>query len=159
MVSAESLKLRRAQMDDADFIWRLSNDPTVRAVSFSTDPIPWENHVKWLKGKLSDSSCIFFIAEIAGVPIGQVRFDIKNGEAVISVSLESSYRGKGIGSSLMALSTSRIFELADLDRIQAYVKPDNKASIYSFLKANFKDLGLITLNGHKAIQLTVERGK
>ena len=159
MVSAELLKLRRAFIDDADFIWRLSNDQTVRSLSFSTDPITWENHVKWLKGKLSDPSCLFFIAEIDNVPIGQVRFDIKNGEAIISVSLESSYRGKGIGTSLIALSTSRIFELTDLDRIQAYVKPDNKASISSFLKANFKELGLITLNGHKAIQLMLERGK
>ena len=95
MPGTKRLELRRVNEGDADFLWHLANDPQVRAASFSADPISWETHVNWLKSKLNDPSCEFFIAcNEEGAPVGQVRFDIKNQEAIISLSIKEEFRRK-----------------------------------------------------------------
>jgi len=57
------LKLREVSDKDCMLIWECSNDPDVRAVSFSQEPIPYKDHVKWFKSKLNDMGCYFYIAE------------------------------------------------------------------------------------------------
>jgi len=53
------LKLREVSDKDCMLIWEWSNNPDVRAVSFSQEPIPYEDHVKWFKSKLNDMCCYF----------------------------------------------------------------------------------------------------
>jgi spore coat polysaccharide biosynthesis predicted glycosyltransferase SpsG len=53
-LNEDTLSLRPANADDARLIWEWASDPTVRAVSFTSVPIPWETHVRWFDSKLSD---------------------------------------------------------------------------------------------------------
>ena len=143
---------------DAEFLWKLANDTEVRAVSFSTDAIKWEDHIKWLKSKLNSQSCLFYIAyNSENFPVGQVRYDITNNEAVISISLVKEFRGKGYGSTMIKVSVERLFKLTNVVKIHAYIKPTNIASIFAFLKADFKTIRLITYQNQKVIDLILDR--
>ncbi|MEK7218316.1 MAG: UDP-2,4-diacetamido-2,4,6-trideoxy-beta-L-altropyranose hydrolase, partial [Patescibacteria group bacterium] len=51
-----SLRLRPATVGDGRTLWEWANDPTVRASAFSSDPIPWEEHMQWFGKKLRGES-------------------------------------------------------------------------------------------------------
>ena len=81
--------LRPAGAEDCRLIWEWANEPTVRSASFSTEAIPWERHQQWFAAKLNDPGCAFFIGvNESGVPIGQLRCDMSDRTAVISISLD-----------------------------------------------------------------------
>jgi UDP-2,4-diacetamido-2,4,6-trideoxy-beta-L-altropyranose hydrolase len=87
-------------------VW--ANDPVVRRNAFSTDPISAETHHRWFHGRLANSSSRLFIVESSdGVALGQVRFDLDEGNWRIDYSLAPMLRGRGLGRRLLeaALST------------------------------------------------------
>lgn len=154
----KSLKLRQANKRDCKLVWEWANDPEVREASFSTEPIPWEEHVKWFESKLNDPRCLFYIAEnIDSTPIGQVRFEIKEREATVSVSLDRAIRSKGYGSALIREATKKIFENTAVETIKAYIKTINEPSLWAFKKAGFDENGPTQVKGQSAIQLVMRR--
>lgn len=46
---------------DSSLIYNLSNDPLVRINSFNSEPIIYENHVKWFNKVINDSNILFFL--------------------------------------------------------------------------------------------------
>jgi len=133
------VKLRQVTEKDCRLIWNWANDPQVRAGSFSTDSIPYENHRQWFESKLNDPSCFFFIAENRnGEPVGQVRFDFEGKEANISISLDREFRDKGYGSKLIQLAAKKISDVSEVDKIHAYIKKENTASLS--LNSNHEEL-------------------
>ena len=136
------IELRHANNKDCRMIWQWANDPDVRAVSFAPEPIAYENHVQWFEARLADADCHMYIAEdiAAGrhpVPVGQVRFERRGKEAVISVSLARKFRGRGHGARIIALAASTYLAATDAQVINAYIKTDNAASLAAFKKAGF----------------------
>jgi len=139
-------------------VWEWSNDPEVRRISFSPDPIPWGKHVQWFQSKLNDHRCVFFIpVDQDDIPIGQVRFDTVDHECNISVSLDKRFRGKGYGTEAIRLATRKIFVSSDITRINAYVKEENEASAHAFLKAGFVGRGSREVNGYPARHLVLQK--
>jgi UDP-2,4-diacetamido-2,4,6-trideoxy-beta-L-altropyranose hydrolase len=156
----EKLRLRPARQDDCKFLWEWANDSDVREVSFSSELISWEEHLQWFKSKLGDRNCLFFIAvDSADVPIGQVRFDIvkEKKEAVISVSIDRKFRGKGYGSAIIQLASQMLFSLSGVNVIQAYIKQNNAASIRAFMKAGYRESGVTLISGHQAVHLLLQK--
>jgi UDP-2,4-diacetamido-2,4,6-trideoxy-beta-L-altropyranose hydrolase len=154
------LRLRRVHEEDCRLIWEWANDPNVRAVSFSSEPIQWEEHVKWFKLKVNDSRCLFYIAiNNDDVAIGQLRYSIKdNNEATISISIDPKFRGYGYGSKLIRTSSEEILNVSNISVIHAYIKEDNEASIRAFKKAGYGNIGRMIVNGHQVIHLAFRRG-
>jgi RimJ/RimL family protein N-acetyltransferase len=135
------IKLRPVSNGDCRLIWQWANDPEVRAVSFSSDSIPFENHVKWFEAKLNDPNCCFYVAENRQhESVGQVRFDIKGKHAVISISLDRKFRSQGYGSKLIQLASQKILEVSNVAVIHAYVKKENLVSLKAFQKVGFNIL-------------------
>jgi RimJ/RimL family protein N-acetyltransferase len=148
------VKLRQVTEKDCRLIWNWANDPQVRAGSFSTDSIPYENHRQWFESKLNDPSCFFFIAENRnGEPVGQVRFDFEGKEATISINLDREFRDKGYGSKLIQLAAKKISDVSEVDKIHAYIKKENTASLKSFQKAGFQDLKVAKVDNQQAFHL------
>ena len=143
------LWLRDVLQDDCELIWRWANDPEVRAVSFSSDYISYDEHKKWFDKKLRDPECIFWIAmDEEDKPFGQVRFDARqNGSVDISISLGKEYRGQNYGSILLDIAVERLFNTTTKKEVHAYIKPENVRSIRAFEKARFKWLGMKEING------------
>ena len=150
------LKLRQVSEKDCRLIWTWANDPEVRAVSFSSEAIPYEHHVTWFESKLNDPSCYFYIAEDRNhEPVGQVRYEREGTEAEISISLDRKFRGKGYGSSLIRLASQELFEVSDVEVIHAYIKEGNEAAIGAFKKAGFNSIGITRKNEHQAHHLVL----
>jgi len=147
-----SLTLRPATSDDAKLIFDWANDAGVRAVSFSSEPILWENHLGWFNAKLSDPNYRIWVATATeGTPLGQVRFQLEDSAATISISLDAAQRGKNRGSVLIWTASRQLFhELPALTEIHAYIKPDNGASIRAFEKAEFVKKSETTVKGATA---------
>ncbi len=153
----DSVQLRRVQEGDEFFLWNLANDPDVRSASFSTKMIPWEDHIRWFRKQLNDPSCIFFIATCENKSVGQVRFEIKDEEATISVSVKKEYRKRNFGSDIIRISTQKIFDSTKIKKVHGYVKIDNTASVLAFQKANYKILGQCDIKDYNAFHLVKER--
>src|SRR5437763_1683945 len=124
------LTLRPAVEGDSRLIWTWANDPLVRAVSFSTAPITWEQHQQWFARKLNDQTCTMFIAMSAeGTPVGQVRFETTGEEqVVVSVSIDRARRGSGLGRALIELGVQEYFRAGKATHIHAFIKSDNMGS-------------------------------
>jgi len=146
-----TVKLREATEGDCRLIWEWANDPEARRVSFSPEPIPWEDHVKWYAGKLQDKRAHLWVAcDGAGRPIGQVRFDEQDGRAVISISLNPEHRGRNLGSLVIWLACRRLFQNTRIHAIRALIKPDHAASVRAFVKAGFGQAGTAVVNEQPA---------
>ena len=153
-ITGEKLRLRRACEEDCRMLWEWANDPDVRAAAFSSDPIPWEEHVGWYTKKLSDPHCFHFIAlDDEDVPVGQVRFDVQGEEAEVDVSVDRQRRGHGYGSSLIEIGVKKMFLSTPTKVIHAYVKSQNEASVRAFRRAGFRDLGVKLVRKYQAIHL------
>ena len=110
----------------------------VRSNAFQSDPISWETHENWFKFKLSDKNCYMYVAENKGVLVGQVRFDINSGEAEIGYSIDSRFRGIGLGSKLLQIAINAFTkECVRVYSFKAQVKGSNTASNKIFQKMGF----------------------
>ena len=178
-MNENSLHLRPATAADCRRVWEWANDPAVRAVSFTSDPIPWEQHTAWFTRKLADTNTRLWIAEQVGAPVskpalsdsrvpkagletgapplGQVRFDLDGSTATISVSLDATRRGKNLGALLLWSACQKIFHDSAVETIHALIKPDNTASVRAFEKAGFEPAGQITVKGCAALCFALSR--
>ena len=153
-----TVRLRLATLDDCRMVWEWANEPAVRAASFNSNPIEWDDHVGWFKGKLQTPSCLYYIAlNHMGLPIGQVRFDTKGDKAEINISIGSGFRGCGFGPETIRTASERLFCQTQVTRINANIKPENRASIHAFAKAGYKEVGVRLVKGEQALEMTLEK--
>jgi UDP-2,4-diacetamido-2,4,6-trideoxy-beta-L-altropyranose hydrolase len=153
-----SLRLRVAGQSDCRLLWEWANDPDVRTVSFSTQPIPWERHLQWLNSKLSDPNAVLYLAvDPEGTPIGHVRYQIDGARAAVSISLAKPWRGRGFGRTILAMATEELFRTTNASVIDAYVKPVNAISFQLFTRAGFKQLANEMVSGQDAIHFVLEK--
>ncbi len=148
------LSLRPAQAADCRLLWEWANDPLTRAASFSSEPIPWQEHVAWFNARLNESRTFFFIGlDGAATPIGQIRFEIDCESATVSVGLAPVSRGRGYGSHLIRLASRQLFGTTATRRIHAYVKPINLPSVNAFTRAGYIRAGMAQVRGQPALHL------
>ena len=153
-----SLRLRRVCADDARLLWEWANDPEVRAASFSSAPVPWEEHTKWLSQKLDCRKSLFLIAEEeSGSKVGQVRFDLDGGNAVLSFSIAKEKRGRGLASPLIEAAVQELWLNSEAARVHAFVKPENIPSARAFENAGFDRAGESQVRGSVAIEFVRAR--
>lgn len=137
LLSSE-IELRPAEANDCRQIWEWANDPVVRAMSFSGEPIAWDAHQRWFDRQLTDSDCRLWIAEDeSGNPLGQLRFQQQERRAVVSISLASQARGRGLAAAVLIRGTQRLFSEPSVEAIDAYIKPENGSSVVAFEQAGF----------------------
>lgn len=150
--------LRRAKRGDCEAVWKLANDRVAREQSFTTEPISWDDHVKWFEGRLSSADCAFFMADDdENNPIGQARFDIDDDSAVISVNVDKNMRGKGYGSELISIASQRCFCVSSIGKIHAYIKKSNVASLNVFKRAGYLESAEMQMKGQAAYHMTLRR--
>ena len=81
------------------FLW--ANDPNVRKNAINTEVISFESHTDWFNNSISNADRIMFVLESAGLPIGQIRFDIKENTATIDYSIDDIAHGRGLATILV----------------------------------------------------------
>jgi UDP-2,4-diacetamido-2,4,6-trideoxy-beta-L-altropyranose hydrolase len=152
------IRLRPASHEDSYMVWQWANAPSVRSVSFSTEPIPWDEHRQWYSSKIHDPNCAFFIAlDGGGVPLGQVRADVAGGNAVISISLDTRYRSQGLGKAIIQKACQELFESWKVNEVYALIREENEKSRWAFLNAGFREGDRTKVQGYPANRLVLRK--
>lgn len=147
------LSLRPAGLQDARVLFEWTNDPDVRNNSINTALVGWDDHQVWLRRKLADRNCLLLVALLDEVPVATVRFDRKGTNAVISISVDRSHRGRGVGSGALALGIDEAAGRWPIQTFTAYVKPENAGSLAMFERLGFERKELVELSTCSAWQL------
>jgi len=142
-----AIQLRPATADDEALLLDWANDVSVRANAFQPKPILPAQHAAWFKKRLAQTArCRIFIAQgRSGVPVGQVRFDWRDGETAfpgyweIGYSLDASFRGLGVASPLLAGAIDALRAVTAPAPVVGRVKPDNELSARTFRALGFEE--------------------
>ncbi len=127
------MNARKAKKEDCRLYHVWSNDPLTRQQSYNSEPIPYESHEKWFFNKLKDENSYLYVITNNQQPIGQIRFDIKKEEAIISYSLDKNERGKGWGSAIIRRGMRELKKTEHKNKpIVGFVKFNNIGSIKAF---------------------------
>lgn len=141
------IQLRPATATDEALVLRWANEPTVRANSFSPEPIAVAAHQRWFQAGLHNPHRLLLIASAAdGCPIGQIRFDrlasspsaSTLSEASIDLSLDRCARGHGLSVPLVQLGLEALLRCwGPATQAVADVLTSNMASQACFARAGF----------------------
>jgi UDP-2,4-diacetamido-2,4,6-trideoxy-beta-L-altropyranose hydrolase len=153
------IKLRPARESDCQLLFSWATDAAARNASFHSAPILWDDHRKWFAHKIQDQQSVIYIAESgSGDPIGQVRFQLDGEQATLSVVVAPDFRRAGWGRELIALSIRKLARTHLTQRVKAFVKPENQASIRLFESAGFRRSGTDQVAGKPALLFTWDCG-
>lgn len=136
-LDADWVTLRPAAPADAFEVWRIANDPAVRAHSFRREPIPLSGHLDWYAARLAAKNERFWLIDAAGAVAGLVRY-AKNGEtAEVHYSVRAAFRGKGLGTLALAATRGLACRELEASRLTGVVIAPNPASERSFASAGW----------------------
>ncbi|MEL6748407.1 MAG: GNAT family N-acetyltransferase, partial [Pseudomonadota bacterium] len=132
------ITLRSMTSDDGDWLLQLQRQPSTREFARNRAvPNPTE-HVAWLRAKLNDPAVILNVIEVNENRVGFVRLEQRGvqsgGGFEVSVAIEPTSNGLGIGSGALALA----HELVPAERLWAFVMPENVASQRLFHRAGYR---------------------
>jgi UDP-2,4-diacetamido-2,4,6-trideoxy-beta-L-altropyranose hydrolase len=133
----EGVRVRRATKADAQLLWRWANDPDTRAASLNPDPIPYLEHLRWLRARLADRSCLLLIGWNGAGALGQVRFDRREADAEVSISVAPEHRGT-VGRLLLERAIDRFRRWSPQTPLVARVRIDNRPSRSLFEGTGFR---------------------
>lgn len=127
------IEMRLADESDSRniFLWR--NHPRIRAVSVLPNEIVWIDHDAWYQEKCGQTNFPILIGEIAGKPVGVVRFEIKDAEAEVSIYLIPESDNRGFGQDLLRAAEGWLsINRPSVATIRAIVLHKNRPSIKLF---------------------------
>ena len=135
----DSLYLRQATEADMKLLFDWANDSEVRANSFNTKTISWEEHCNWLKDRLLSPEAMLYILLVDNVPAGQVRLEKYSNVWRISYSIAKTYRGHGYGKAMLAMMENWLIEHGLNLELRAEVKADNNSSRHIFMGLGYHE--------------------
>lgn len=132
------ITLREARAADCDDVYRWRNAVDTRRFIFDSEPIPLEVHREWFARTLRNPDRVLLVGEIAGRPVGVLRYDISGAEALISVYLVPGGQGQGFGSQLIRCGSLWMREHhPEIKAVNAEIFPENGASLRAFEFAGY----------------------
>lgn len=129
--------LRKATEADAEILFRWRNESETRANSFHTEPIPYKEHVAWLKATLRNPVQEIYIFCDRDVLIGQVRLSMEGDAATISYSIDAAYRAQGYGQAMLRCVEKLCAERGTPKMLCGYVKQKNIVSQVIFERLGY----------------------
>jgi UDP-2,4-diacetamido-2,4,6-trideoxy-beta-L-altropyranose hydrolase len=152
--------LRPISRSDLMGVFRLSNDPVVRAASLHSEPIPLPDHRAWFEKRIEELDSPWYAIRCAGGDfIGQLRLDRK-GPAdrcyLVGISLIEPARGLGLGRLVLQRAVREALVGTGAWRLEARVRVDNIASYRSFIAAGFSDEGIHSERGQQVHRLSLQ---
>lgn len=150
---AQNMVLRTAEPIDIHDVYELSNENEVRKNSFNSNHIEFEDHEKWFKNKIEDQDNIFLIIKSGNDFLGQVRFDLAENDATISISIAKNFRELGLGGNILEESIKYLkVNSPNIKIIKAYIKESNKKSVRLFEKMGFENRKNIWMENQDALR-------
>lgn len=141
--AVDTLTLRPARLTDSALLLEWRNEEAVRQKSTTTSKISEETHSQWYASVLHSSLSKIYILMKGETPVGQIRFTLNEGVAVLSYSLDKPYRGQGLGAFLVGQGVQRALrDFGNATIIRALVKPTNTPSLAALRKVGFISRGI-----------------
>jgi len=132
-------QLRKAEPKDEELYLNWANDPEVRKQAFSTSLISAPEHHDWFTKRINKSHYVMLILVEDNKEIGQIRFDKSGRNYILSYSVESKYRGAGVGKVLVKKGLEYLNHYDNSNKtVLASVKLGNYASDKVFLESSFR---------------------
>jgi UDP-2,4-diacetamido-2,4,6-trideoxy-beta-L-altropyranose hydrolase len=136
---SESLQFRRIAPTDSKRVYEWRNHPEVRKYSFNSSFLEWEEHKRWFEKQLQSNDTIMLMAVIKNTPIGVLRYDFNIRHAKVSMYLDQSQIGIGIGANVLRQGNKWLKETyPEIESVNAEIMAENAASIKTFERAGFK---------------------
>ena len=138
---------RPATLQDARFLWQWRNDPSTRAGSRNSAPVPWPEHLAWLESSLTREDRLLLVLEDETGPAGTVRWDLERDleqraqegehEWEVSITVAPERRGHSLSRPILRAAEVALSEVSRsrATRLTAYlamVHIDNQASLRLF---------------------------
>lgn len=137
------VRLRAAEPADADWLLALQHEPATRRFARNPERPSREQHMRWLASIFEERSSVLAIVETNGVPSGMIRLDRskffsdEQPRYEVSIAVGTAFHRRGVGSAALGL-IGALYPGAILD---AFVLPENSASLRMFLRAGYIDVG------------------
>jgi RimJ/RimL family protein N-acetyltransferase len=149
------LSFRTPNIDDLELYFAWANDKDVRAQSYNTSIICFEEHKNWFESVLNNDQFMLFVFLNSDCEeVGQVRIQKQSdNQAIIGISLDSRHRGKGYAKEMILISSDIFLQSNRNFLLSAYVKVGNLNSKFSFEKAGFLCLDKIMYKAIKSFHL------
>lgn len=98
------VQIRQAMASDCDAVYKWRSAPAVRAASRNAREVDPQEHRRWFDEVLRSPRRCLLIGEVAGDPVGVVRFDLDGSQAEVSIYLVPERLGQGLGLELLAVA-------------------------------------------------------
>lgn len=135
------ITLRKARSSDSEIILAWRNEPSTIPWMGNKRALSSDEHQAWFTKMLDDPDCLFFIIEISGNPVGQLRYHRNDtsfeNTARVSLNLTEKMHGKGIATRAFKKGSELVKELDFAKIIVGYPLPTNLASIKALEKAGY----------------------
>jgi spore coat polysaccharide biosynthesis predicted glycosyltransferase SpsG/RimJ/RimL family protein N-acetyltransferase len=135
------VRVRPAAGSDAHRLHEWRNDPQTRAASRTQDPVPWEDHLRWLEASLRRDDRRLFVASDDAGDVGTIRWDREGqGEWEVSITVAPRRRGQRLAGALLAAGERALAEAVPGRELTAYlavVHEENAASVRLFAAAGY----------------------
>ena len=122
--SRGDISLRAASFQDADLLLSWRNDQRTRTASKNSKMVSVDVHLKWLTEVISNPNRRLFVAEEQLIPFGTVRADYSEGVWLLSWTVSTEFRGRGLAKLMVALLADNL-----IGEIRAEIKKGNTASV------------------------------
>jgi RimJ/RimL family protein N-acetyltransferase len=137
--SPDATSLRPATEADSALLFRWANDPDVRRASFHSEPIGWDEHIAWCSAVISDPSSRIWILETQdSLPVGQFRVSVEDGAGVVDYSVDSDFRGRGLGRRLLEVGLDAWRQTFPTVPLRAETTLENRRSRAALAAAGWK---------------------
>ena len=104
----EKIKLRPATYEDIKNVLSWRNEPTTIINMKTKRFLDFKEHEPWFKKSINDPNCVFLIIEVDHEPIGQLRYNLENNMAKVSINITAKWHGKGVASKAFRLGSAYI---------------------------------------------------
>jgi UDP-2,4-diacetamido-2,4,6-trideoxy-beta-L-altropyranose hydrolase len=135
--SVASPVLRGVVAEDAAALFAIANDPDTRSVSRVAARIAPDEHLAWFARVRARDGTTFWMVEVDGLAVGQIRFHRSHSCWEVSYALEAAARGKGWATDVVRAGVRRL-RAVDGGPIVAVVHAGNLASHRVFRRLGFE---------------------
>jgi len=135
------ISVSRAGLGDISNIFSWRNDPFTRQQSLNTELLCWKEHQDWFEKVLDSEDCCLLMcfSESRQTKIGVVRFDIVRNQATVSINLDPTVRGQGLGTHCLSKAIDYFLNrFSSIKSLRAKVLTGNIASRIVFKKVGFE---------------------
>jgi L-amino acid N-acyltransferase YncA len=144
-------QFRPAAPEDAEPVWEIASDATVRSESFNTDAFTFASHERWFSERLARPTQRMWVAERDSSIGAYIRYDATPPWAMVSIAVGRPMRGRGLAEQLLSATWADACRALGARAARGVVFETNMASARAFERAGFSAVDRPCLEGQRCI--------